>query len=65
MAKAKRKTGDRLTVTIPEAAKILGIGRALAYTAASTGDLPTVRIGRRILVPVSRLNTLLDSGPSR
>ena len=52
----------RLTVTVAEAAKILGIGRALAYQAAATGDLPTVRVGRRILVPLARLKDMLLSG---
>ena len=51
----------RLTVTVAEAAKILGIGRALAYQAAATGDLPTVRVGRRILVPLARLKDMLAS----
>ena len=52
---------QRLTVTVAEAAKILGIGRALAYQAAETGDLPTVRVGRRILVPLARLKDMLAS----
>jgi excisionase family DNA binding protein len=41
---------ERLTLTIPEAARALGIGRSLAYEAARTGELPTIRIGRRLLV---------------
>ena len=52
---------ERLTVTVAEAAKLLGIGRALAYQAAETGDLPTVRVGRRILVPLARLKAMLES----
>jgi excisionase family DNA binding protein len=49
------------TVSVPEAARILGIGRNTAYVAARRGDLPTVRIGGRIVVPVHRLVELLDS----
>ena len=45
----------RLTVTVDEAAKLLGIGRTLAYEAVRVGDLPTIRIGRRILIPVAEL----------
>ena len=52
----------RLTVTVPEAAKALGIGRDSAYRAAADGSLPTLRIGRRIVVPVPRLLELLGSG---
>jgi excisionase family DNA binding protein len=50
---------EALTLTIPEAAALLGISRSAAYTAARTGELPTVQIGRRYLVPRHRLNQLL------
>ena len=49
----------RATYTVPEAAKILGIGRNSAYEAARTGAIPTLRIGKRLLVPISALNKLL------
>ena len=49
-----------LTVSVPEAARLLGIGRNTAYVAARSGELPTVRIGGRIVVPVHRLAELLD-----
>lgn len=43
------------TLTIPEAARLLGVGRNLAYeTAAREGELagvPIIRVGRRILLP--------------
>jgi excisionase family DNA binding protein len=38
------------TMTIEEAAKLLGIGRNQAYSAASRGELPAIRLGKRILV---------------
>jgi excisionase family DNA binding protein len=38
---------------------MLGIGRATAYEAARTGELPTIRIGRRLLVPRAGLMALL------
>lgn len=46
------------TLTIDEAAKELGIGRNNAYAAARRGEIPTIRIGKRILVlrePLKRL----------
>lgn len=49
-----------LTITVEEAGELLGIGRRTAYRAAATGELPTVRIGRRLLVPTTRLLRLLD-----
>ena len=46
--------------TIPEAAELLGISRNSAYEAAHRGELPSIRIGKRILVPVAALQQLLD-----
>ena len=49
----------RLTITIAEAAKLLGIGRSTAYEAARTGAIPTVKFGHKIVVPLARLENLL------
>ena len=38
-------------LTIDETARFLRISRGLAYEGARRGDLPTVRVGRRLLVP--------------
>ena len=54
----KEKT-ERKTMTVPEAAKVLGIGLGIAYEAARTGELPTIRIGKRILVPTAALDRKL------
>ena len=51
---------ERRTFTVPEAAKALGIGRAAAYEGARTGQIPTIRIGKRILVPVAALERMLE-----
>jgi excisionase family DNA binding protein len=55
---------QRLTCTVEEAAEPLGIARASAYQAARRGELPTVKIGRRLLVPRQRLEQMLDGDPS-
>jgi excisionase family DNA binding protein len=55
---------ERLTYTLDEAARRLGISRALAYEAANRGELPVCRIGRRVLVPRAALLRLLEDGPS-
>lgn len=52
---------QRRTLTIEEAARILGISRALGYRLARTGQLPTMRLGRRIVVPLVALERLLDA----
>jgi excisionase family DNA binding protein len=54
---ATRKTA---TITVPEAAKWLGVGRNTAYEAAARGEIPTIRIGARVLVPVERLRAMLE-----
>ena len=52
---------DKRTLTVPEAAKALGISRTTAYEAARTGQLPIIRIGKRILVPAVALDRLLEA----
>jgi excisionase family DNA binding protein len=51
---------ERATLSVPEAGRLLGIGTTASYAAARRGDLPTLRIGGRLLVPVSALRRLLE-----
>jgi excisionase family DNA binding protein len=50
---------QRLTLTVEETAKLLGIGRKQSYEGVATGDIPSIRIGRRILVPRVALEQML------
>ena len=52
----------RKTMTVPEAAKALGLGRNAAYQAVRRGEIPSITIGRRRLVPVAALDRLLADG---
>ena len=52
---------ERKTLSVEDAGKVLGLSRASAYAAAQTGDLPTIRIGRRLLVPIAAVERLLAS----
>jgi excisionase family DNA binding protein len=45
----------RLTVTVEEAATILGLGRSAAYEATRRGEIPGRRLGRRIVIPIPLL----------
>jgi excisionase family DNA binding protein len=56
----KAKEPARRTVTVPEAAKLLGIGRKQAYKAAQSGELPSIKFGKRVLVPLAALERLLE-----
>lgn len=49
-----------LTVTIDEAAEALGVSRGSAYKAAHLGQIPTIRIGKRLLVLRDQFEKLLD-----
>lgn len=44
-----------LTLTVEQAAQVLGIGRSTAYELVRTGDLKHIRLRRRIVVPVAHL----------
>ncbi len=54
--------GERLTLTVAEAARLLGLSRGAAYAAVKNGQLPVLRIGKRLLVPRRALERLLDKG---
>lgn len=52
-------TIEPLAVSINEAADLLRISRAKAYRLAAAGELPTVRIGATLRVPVEQLREYL------
>ena len=49
-----------LILTVEEAAGMLRISRGLAYEMVRTGRLPSIRLGRRLLVPRSALERMLE-----
>lgn len=53
-------TQKKLTITVPEAAKLLGISRGLAYEMAREGSLPVLRFGRRLVIPLVAIERLLQ-----
>jgi excisionase family DNA binding protein len=52
-------TEGRMTLSVVEAAGRLGISRALAYELVRRGELPSLRLGRRLVVPEAALLALL------
>ena len=46
---------SKLTMSVSEAADWLGISRAFAYELVARGEIPSIRLGRRVLVPTKRL----------
>ena len=56
---SKKPLSQRLVYTVPEAGRLLGLGRNAAYEAAKRGEIPTIRIGRLLLVPKSPFHRLV------
>ena len=55
---------ERATLTVDEAATILGISRTTAYESVRRGEIPARRFGRRVVVLRHELEQLLKSPPS-
>jgi hypothetical protein len=47
-------------MSVPDAGALVGLGRSAAYRAAKAGDLPTIRVGGRVVVPTAALRRLLQ-----
>jgi excisionase family DNA binding protein len=50
---------ERLTYNVREAAQALGLSRNSVYQACLKGEIPCVKIGKRILIPKVQLERLL------
>jgi len=49
------------TLTVPKAGEIYyGLGRNASYEAAKRGDIPTIRVGRLLRVPVAAMEKRLE-----
>ena len=56
------ETDERLTIGVPEAGKrFLGLSRNGSYDAAARGEIPTIRVGRLLRVPVRAMERMLDA----
>jgi excisionase family DNA binding protein len=59
-AARKPPAAERLVYTVPEAGQLLGLSRNASYEAARRGDIPTIRIGRLLVVPKAPFHRMLD-----
>ena len=50
---------NQLAISIPEAAKALDISRNIGYELAKAGQLPAIRMGKRLIVPIIALDEIL------
>ena len=56
-----RSDEERLAIAVEEAAHLLGISRSLAYELCARGELPTIRLGRRLVVPKRALFAMIEN----
>lgn len=54
----------RQTLSVAEAAEVLGISRAHAYDCVRSGELPSITLGRRVVIPRRALEELLAGNAS-
>ena len=57
----RRELSERVTVSVEEAGQVLGLSRGAAYNAARRGDIPTLKIGKRLIVSTAALLSMLDA----
>jgi len=56
---------EPLVLTVEQARKLLGLSRGLMYQAINNGQIPSLRIGRRILIPCAALDRLLEGNETK
>lgn len=54
------QTNERLTITPEQAAKQLGISMPTMYQLCNRKDFPSVRVGRKIIIPLASLEKWLE-----
>ena len=60
----RSESNGPLAVSVAVAATLLGISRSHAYELAASGELPCIRLGRRVLVPMEEITRLLSPQPA-
>ncbi len=58
--KTPNERSERLAVNAKEAAALLGVSQRLLWTWTNAGQIPHVRLGRRVLYPVDELRRWLS-----
>ena len=48
------------TMHMDKVAKAFGLSRAAAYNGVQTGEIPSIRVGRRIVVPTAAVRRMLQ-----
>jgi len=60
--KSDRNRIEPLAVPLwPDAGELIGTGKNLTYRMAAEGKIPTIRLGKRILVPLAALRRMMEA----
>jgi len=54
-----------LAYSVPQAGRLIGLSRNASYEAAARGEIPTMRVGSRLIVPVVAFKRLLASAGTK
>ena len=54
---------EKLTMTVPEVAEVMGISRAKAYELVHRQDFPVIKVGSKYIVPIDAFHTWLECVP--
>ena len=54
------ESSERLTVRIPQALSMIGLGRSMFYELVGAGEIETIKVGKATLVLVSSLNDFIE-----
>ena len=54
---------DRLTYTVTQTAGLLGISRTSAYECVRRGEIPSLTLGRRVVISRVAVDRMLDGAP--
>jgi excisionase family DNA binding protein len=62
---AREIPNGRLAYSVSEMAQVIGIGRTLAWSLVRSGEMPSIRVGDRVLIRHQQLLDWLDAIPDR
>ncbi len=60
MENVKEPAPRRLLLRIPEVMEILGLGRTKIYELIGSGELPVIRVGKAVRIPVTALEKWVE-----
>ena len=60
IARPLPKNENKLCYTVPEAAELLGFSRNFGYELARRGEIPTLKFGKRMVVPKAKFDKMLE-----